>query len=179
MNMHNVPVWYMEEVWERDDLNEWWLDITYDPNANKVSNVRIGDLFSLHKYNQFGMITRKTINVGANIESYFTYQIDGDIGGHWYHPRHEWLRSASFSNRPDDAEAVALAVAEYGCGYARFMPSATQLMEIANVIRDDWFGMTAAKLMSHYNRNPFASTRRGDLLREERARKEKDDGLEK
>jgi hypothetical protein len=160
----------MERVWETDKFNKWWLDPFYGPTGNLLSNVRIGDLFSLHTSNQFGLVKSKTMNVGVDIKTYYSYEIAGDIGGHWYHPNHDWLRDAGFARR-GEAEAEALARVEYGCGYARFMPNATQLAELGEM---EW----AMKLLDWYKHHPFASTQRGDLAREKR-RKEKADGLEK
>lgn len=154
MNHGNVPTWYMEEVWARDDINEWWWTLHYDPDGHILTNIRVGDLFTLGKDNQFGLVSRRVLNVGANIDAYYSYEIAGDIGGHWRYPKHEW-----FQGMRDSKEGMVMA----NVGYVRFIPNATQLMEIANVIRDDWFGEMAGKLMTHYNRNPFQKTHKHSL----------------
>lgn len=150
MNLGTVPEWYMEELWARDDINEWWTTVHYDPDGHILTNIRIGDLFTLGKDNQFGIVSGRTLNVGVDIEAYYSYAIAGDIGGHWMHPKHSWFRGEDIGSNP---------------GYIRFIPNATQLMEIATVIRDDWFGIMTAKLMNHYNKNPFQKTHRFSLMK--------------
>jgi hypothetical protein len=155
MNIGTIPIWYMEEVWARDDINEWWLEKHWGPTNNLLSNVRVGDIFSLGKDNQFGLVTRRTLNVGQHIDAYYSYYIAGDIGGHWYHPKHEWFRVATFEGREDEAAAAGLG---WGSGYARFMPQATQLMEMWAVLGVEEYKVLAGRLLDWYEYHPFTES---------------------
>lgn len=161
MNQNNIPVWHMECVWKTDRFQEWWVKRWNDPEGPSMSNIRVGDFFTLGKYNQVGLIVGKTNilytadNKPNDAPCHFQYQISGDIGGHWYMPSHE------------DMEGL-----HGGESYFRFIPSATQLAELSTVLEDYDLFQWAERLIVHYNDYPTENTHRAHLLRLEREAKE-------
>lgn len=150
MNLHSVPLWYMEEVWKDEALNRWWTLLSYGPEGEPLSNIRIGDLFTLGKFNQFGLICGKTTNIGADVAPFFTYRIDGEIGGHRHHPKHDWFTGGEVGSQD---------------GYIRWIPNATQLQEMAVVLRSATYAGWCRRLMEHYCAHPLETTHRSGFPR--------------
>jgi hypothetical protein len=145
MNLNTIPLWHMELCWNNAWIQEWWLKRWNDPVHGTMSNIRVGDFFTLGRCNQVGIVTRKTIICGPNPGPELQYDIGGDIGGHWYRPRHE-----EFENGPTGG----------GEQYFLFIPSATQLCELAGITgRATWFAW-AERLLIYYKENPCRSTHR-------------------
>lgn len=150
MNLHNVPVWHMERAWELGErLQEWWLRRWIDNGVH--SNIRIGDIFTLGRWNQFGLVSGRTVICGPNSGPELEYHITGDIGGHWRYPRHEWFETV-VGEEP----------------YPHFIPSATQLAELSTELEDSWLEEWALELVEYYRNHPFENTHRGHLIRKAR-----------
>jgi hypothetical protein len=153
MNLNNIPLWHMEKVWKTDEFQEWWLKRWHDPKEGSMSNIRIGDMFTLGKDNQVGLITGKIIICSPRPGPEFQYHIAGDIGGHWFHPGHEWFET------------------QYeGTDYVRFIPGPSCLAEHGKMA---W----ARELLEHFDANPMDNTSRGHLAWVKRMRKQEDDAF--
>lgn len=150
MNLNNIPLWHMEMVWRTDEFQDWWLKRWNDPVLGTMSNIRIGDFFTLGKFNQVCIITHKVIIAGPNPGPELQYDIAGDRGGHWYSPRHEW-----FEKKINDEH------------YCRFIPGPSCLAELGKF---NW----AFGLLEHFRDHPMDNTHRYWKAAEERRRKLKE-----
>lgn len=157
MNLTTIPLWHMERCWQVNEkwsaplLQRWWLHRWLEDGAH--SNIRVGDFFTLGHSNQVGIISSKTImcyqeeNKPSDAPCHFQYDISGDIGGHWRRPMHE------------DMEAM-----HGGEQYFLFIPSATQLAEIATQLANDKLFDWAQELLVYYRDHPGESTHPGAIF---------------
>lgn len=89
----HIPKFHIEWSWENtESLHEYWLQ-----GGINDSNIQVGDVFSLgkiyysHGKEQLGIISGKRYHIDIKNGNYISYNISGDIGGHWYNPKHEWF----------------------------------------------------------------------------------------
>jgi hypothetical protein len=99
---------YAKFIQEHKELQEYWRSPMYcikrQPDGYKqvCSNIHRGDFFGCGKTSQVGHVYNKITHIQCGLKkeyqkpspagqggNYITYNLGGDIGGHWYNPTHD------------------------------------------------------------------------------------------